>query len=326
MSQRVLIVDDELLLAKDVANTLAASGYEVHIVQDGPSALVESQQFKPDIILLDLVLPTMSGLAVCAELRRLPATRRVPIVMLTARDDEDNITRAFAAGADDYITKPVKKYELIPRLGAHLRSKRLLDELEQQTRDRTLLLELQNTLASRFDLRQILRVVASRLIEAIHVERCSIILIEPGADAGVVVVASEDPNVQDIKLELKNYPEITAVGGLTIGADPIASAIAALSHETGQNLKAFLVRKEAKGHGTGSRIEGDLERGEKVAIVEDTVTTGGSARKAIEAVVEVGAVPVVVVAIADREDPDAASFRQEYRVEPLLTLSEIRGH
>ena len=208
MSQRVLIVDDELLLAKDVANTLAASGYEVHIVQDGPSALVESQQFKPDIILLDLVLPTMSGLAVCAELRRLPATRRVPIVMLTARDDEDNITRAFAAGADDYITKPVKKYELIPRLGAHLRSKRLLDELEQQTRDRTLLLELQNTLASRFDLRQILRVVASRLIEAIHVERCSIILIEPGADAGVVVVASEDPNVQDIKLELKNYPEI----------------------------------------------------------------------------------------------------------------------
>ncbi|MBK8099143.1 MAG: orotate phosphoribosyltransferase [Planctomycetes bacterium] len=125
--------------------------------------------------------------------------------------------------------------------------------------------------------------------------------------------------------QLRKYPEITAVGGLTIGADPIASAIAALSHETGQNLKAFLVRKEAKGHGTGSRIEGDLERGEKVAIVEDTVTTGGSARKAIEAVVEVGAVPVVVVAIADREDPDAASFRQEYRVEPLLTLSEIRG-
>ena len=73
------------------------------------------------------------------------------------------------------------------------------------------------------------------------------------------------------------------------------------------------------------RIEGDLERGEKVAIVEDTVTTGGSARKAIEAVREVGAVPVIVTAIADREDPDADAFRAEFQVVPLLTLSEIRG-
>jgi PAS domain S-box-containing protein len=208
MNQRVLIIDDDALTSSDIAATLRASGYEVEIVHDGPAALVVSQKIEPDIILLDLVLPSMTGIAVCAELRRLPLTRRVPILMLTARDDEDNITRAFAAGADDYITKPVRKYELVPRLGAHLRSKRLLDELEQQTRDRNLLLELQNTLASRFDLRQILRVVASRLIEAIHVERCSIILIEPGSDVGVVVVASEDPNVQDIELELKNYPEI----------------------------------------------------------------------------------------------------------------------
>jgi len=124
---------------------------------------------------------------------------------------------------------------------------------------------------------------------------------------------------------LRQHPEVTAVGGLTLGADPIASAVAALSHETGQNLKAFLVRKEAKGHGTGSRIEGDLERGEKVAIVEDTVTTGASARKAIEAVVEVGAVPVLVLAIADREDPDADAFRREFEVVRLLTLTEIRG-
>jgi orotate phosphoribosyltransferase len=84
--------------------------------------------------------------------------------------------------------------------------------------------------------------------------------------------------------KLKGYPGITAVGGLTIGADPLASAVAALSFETGQNLKAFLVRKEAKGHGTASLIEGDLDKGEKVAILEDTVTTGGSAKKAIDAV------------------------------------------
>jgi len=124
--------------------------------------------------------------------------------------------------------------------------------------------------------------------------------------------------------KLKRYPAITAVGGLTIGADPLASAVAALSFETGQNLKAFLVRKEAKGHGTGSLIEGELERGEQVAILEDTVTTGGSAKKAIDAVLAVGAKPVVVMAIADREDPDADAFRKEWKVDCLLTLSEIR--
>ncbi|MEC7585008.1 MAG: orotate phosphoribosyltransferase [Planctomycetota bacterium] len=125
--------------------------------------------------------------------------------------------------------------------------------------------------------------------------------------------------------ELKNWPDVTAVGGLTLGADPMASAVAALSHETGQNLNAFLVRKEAKDHGTGSRIEGDLAQGEKVAILEDTVTTGGSAKKAIEAVVEAGAQPVVVLAIADREDPDAEDFRKEFNVRCLVTLSEIRS-
>jgi orotate phosphoribosyltransferase len=124
---------------------------------------------------------------------------------------------------------------------------------------------------------------------------------------------------------LAGEPRITAVGGLTLGADPIASAVAALSHETGQNLKAFLVRKEPKDHGTGSRIEGELEPGEQVAIVEDTVTTGASARKAIDAVRAAGAVPALVLAIADREDPDAAQFRREFRVVPLLKLSEIRG-
>jgi orotate phosphoribosyltransferase len=125
--------------------------------------------------------------------------------------------------------------------------------------------------------------------------------------------------------ELRRFPDVTAVGGLTIGADPISAAVAALSHETGQSLRAFLVRKEPKGHGTGSRIEGQLARGQKVAIVEDTVTTGGSARRAIDAVREVGAEPAVVLALADRGDPDADAFRREFRVVSLLQLGEIRA-
>lgn len=125
--------------------------------------------------------------------------------------------------------------------------------------------------------------------------------------------------------QLEDFPDVTAVGGLTLGADPIASAICAASFETGQNLSAFLVRKEAKGHGAGKRVEGDLAEGQRVAIIEDTITTGGSAKKAIDAVREIGAEPVVILAVADREDPDAEAFRSEFDVRPLLTLSQIRG-
>jgi orotate phosphoribosyltransferase len=125
--------------------------------------------------------------------------------------------------------------------------------------------------------------------------------------------------------ELEDFPEVTAVGGLTLGADPIAAAMAALSFTRGRPLKAFLVRKETKVHGTGSLVEGDLEPGERVAIVEDTVTTGGSARKAIDAVRQKGCEPAVVLAMVDREDPDADAFRKEFSVRALFGVTELRS-
>lgn len=124
--------------------------------------------------------------------------------------------------------------------------------------------------------------------------------------------------------ELEAFPEVTAIGGLTLGADPIAAAVCALSHDHGRPLDAFLVRKEAKGHGLGDRIAGEVRDGQHVAIVEDTITTGGSARKAIEAVRAVGAVPAVVLALVDREDADGAAFREEFPIRTLVTLEEIR--
>ena len=125
--------------------------------------------------------------------------------------------------------------------------------------------------------------------------------------------------------ELEAFPEVTAVGGLTLGADPIAAAITTLSFLRGRPLSAFLVRKEPKGHGTKNRIEGELEEGQKVAIIEDTITTGKSARVAIEAVQEVGAVPACVLALADREDADADGFRREFAPRCLFTVSELRS-
>ncbi len=99
-------------------------------------------------------------------------------------------------------------------------------------------------------------------------------------------------------------PEAVGVGGLTMGADPLSSAVSLVSHQEGQPLAAFYVRKEPKGHGTGQWIEGlgAFETGARVAILEDVITTGASTIKAIERARAEGLVPVAVFALVDREE------------------------
>jgi len=95
---------------------------------------------------------------------------------------------------------------------------------------------------------------------------------------------------------------IDAIGGLTLGADPISYAIAYASALAGRPVRAFTVRKEAKAHGTGRLIEGPFREGDRVVVVEDTITTGGSALRAVEAVRAAGGVVVGVLALVDREE------------------------
>jgi orotate phosphoribosyltransferase len=95
---------------------------------------------------------------------------------------------------------------------------------------------------------------------------------------------------------------VAAVGGLTLGADPISYAIAYASASTERPLRAFTVRKEAKAHGTGKLIEGPFREGDRVAIIEDVITTGGSALKAVEAVRTAGGTVAGVLALVDREE------------------------
>lgn len=120
--------------------------------------------------------------------------------------------------------------------------------------------------------------------------------------------------------------DVAAVGGLTLGADPIAAAVAALSGAGPQPLRAFIVRKQAKQHGTGQLIEGPaLVRGERVAVVDDVITTGGSLIQAVEAVQQAGAEVVEAIALVDREEggPEAIAARG-VPLHALFTRSDFR--
>jgi len=118
-----------------------------------------------------------------------------------------------------------------------------------------------------------------------------------------------------------------AVGGLTMGADPIAYAICHASAESAAPVRAFTVRKEAKAHGTGKLVEGPVAAGNSVVVIEDVITTGGSAARAIEAVRNMGVVPLGVLALVDREEGGREHLESlGLRVVALARASEIIPH
>ena len=127
----VLVVEDEAALVTLLRYNLEREGFRVAEARDGEEAMLQIAEQMPDLVILDWMLPLMSGIEVCRQLRRLPETRRLPIVMLTARGEEGDKLRGLDAGADDYITKPFSPSELIARLRAVLRRAR--PEREDET-------------------------------------------------------------------------------------------------------------------------------------------------------------------------------------------------
>lgn len=117
--QRILIVDDDPAIAAFVQTALEREGFETELVKRGDTALARVEAIHPDLILLDLMLPGMDGLQICQALRR--RSQYIPIIMLTAKDDDVDKIVGLEIGADDYITKPFKIRELLARIRALLR-------------------------------------------------------------------------------------------------------------------------------------------------------------------------------------------------------------
>jgi DNA-binding response OmpR family regulator len=118
-AQRILVVEDELAMRVGLEDCLKAEGYRVLSAGDGESGLQKAIEEKPDLILLDIMLPRLDGFAVCAELRRLG--KQVPVLMLTAKGQVEDRVRGLDVGADDYLVKPFSTQELLARVRALLR-------------------------------------------------------------------------------------------------------------------------------------------------------------------------------------------------------------
>jgi two-component system phosphate regulon response regulator PhoB len=124
MRPAVLVVEDEPALSTLLRYNLEKEGFDVSEARDGEDALLQLKESKPDAVLLDWMLPRLSGLELCRQIRRAPAWRDLPVIMLTARGEEGDRVRGLDSGADDYVVKPFSTTELIARLKAVIRRAR----------------------------------------------------------------------------------------------------------------------------------------------------------------------------------------------------------
>jgi signal transduction histidine kinase len=139
---RVLVVDDQPANLRTLTALLSRIGHDVATAINGEEALARADETKPDLILLDMLMPGMDGFAVLAEIRQRPALQDVPVVFLTAAQDRDLLLRAFDGGAVDYVTKPFIPEELLARVQAHLGLKLVRDRLARVAHERQELVNL----------------------------------------------------------------------------------------------------------------------------------------------------------------------------------------
>jgi two-component system phosphate regulon response regulator PhoB len=121
MKKKILVIEDEKKLAKIIKNFLEKNNFEVADLYDGEDAIITAETFNPNLILLDWMLPGLSGLEICRQIRSNKSINKVPIIFLTAKGEEEDKLRGLDIGADDYITKPFSQIELIARIKALLR-------------------------------------------------------------------------------------------------------------------------------------------------------------------------------------------------------------
>jgi phosphate regulon transcriptional regulator PhoB len=135
--EKIVIIEDESDILEVIAYNLKREGFEVFESQDGEDGLLKIEKHAPDLVILDLMLPTIDGIELCRKLKSDPVTRSVPIIMVTAKGEESDIVLGLGVGADDYVTKPFSPKELIARVKAVIRRGKLKDDTDTQDRIET---------------------------------------------------------------------------------------------------------------------------------------------------------------------------------------------
>ncbi|GFE57907.1 response regulator [Geobacter sp. AOG1] len=208
---KILIVDDQAFARQLLHDELLAAGMMVEEAADGAAACALAAESRPDLILMDMVMPGLDGIEACRRLKGDPQTASIPVIVLTANKDKDKLVEAFAVGADDYLNKPFVTHELLARINSNLSKRTTAEMLRQEVRDTGILLEISQAITSSLDTRRILQIIVEKIAGTLDVLRCSIVHLKGEDGYGYVLASSDNSDISGFRIELERYPEIREV-------------------------------------------------------------------------------------------------------------------
>ncbi len=209
-NNKVLIIDDSATCQDMFDGILKSNGYETRCLSNGKECLAVISEWRPSVILLDLMMPGMDGHEVCKGIRQANLPIRPAIIIVSAKDGKDTIVDALECGADDFLMKPVNNAELVARVKAQQRILNSYREIEEDKRNLESILEITTAVSASLDPSEVLNIIVSKVASVTSAVRCSVVLVAK-ENEGYVLASHEDPSVTELKLDLTKYPEIQRV-------------------------------------------------------------------------------------------------------------------
>jgi len=214
-SVKILVADDDRTTLTTLALALERRGYDVVQVQESTEVLSMLEKERPDLLMLDILMPKLDGLQVLKRVKADERWRDLPVLMISVLAPEEATVSALGLGASDFIAKPFRTEELAARVEAQLRASRALHDARREAEHRAgeaaihaEMLDILREVTEAFAPEGIYRVLTHRVASALRVSRCSMILAKPGDKVGTVVVAAENPSLSNLEVQLSRYPEV----------------------------------------------------------------------------------------------------------------------
>ncbi len=207
---KILVADDDQSLLRTLTWILKEHGYNVVAVPGGEGLLAKLEEERPQLLLLDIMMPKVDGLQLLERLKSDERYRDLPVLMVSSMPPEEATVKALGLGAADFIAKPFRVRELLARVEAHLRVGQALGQAREEARSRAAMVDILHEVTDSLKPDEIYHILARRVARVLNISKCSMVHAKPGDRMGVVVAAYENPMLRNLEIELARYPEIEA--------------------------------------------------------------------------------------------------------------------
>lgn len=205
---KVLIADDDEALLHTLSWILKDKGYEVVPVATGEGLLARLEAERPDLLLLDIMMPKVDGLQLLEQIKREKDWQDLPVLMISSMPPEDATVRSLGLGATDFISKPFRVRELLARVDTRLAHAKALQAARQEAKSRAEMMDILHEVTDSIKPDEIYHILARRVARTLRLSKCSLVTAQPGDQVGTVVTAAENPMLRNLEIQLERYPEV----------------------------------------------------------------------------------------------------------------------